>query len=155
MHPDVSKDKRFSKLSELLEDLERDYGLKKEELIDISNKTIPVSIFNDSISPFETIVKYLKENENLSLKAITKITNRSKQGVWQAYNSSKKKLSKKIIMGDSSYEIPLNIISEKKYSVLSSIVKYLREEYSLSYVHISKLIARDQRTVWTAYNRTK
>jgi DNA-binding CsgD family transcriptional regulator len=40
-------------------------------------------------------------------------------------------------------------------SGLEAIIKYLKEEQKLSYAEISKIINRDQRTVWTTYNKNK
>ena len=62
--------------------------LKKE-----SEYKIPVSIFKDAkLSPFETIVKYLRENEKLNYHQIGKLLNRDERNIWTVYNRVKKKL---------------------------------------------------------------
>lgn len=53
----------------------------------------------------------------------------------------------------SKYSLPVSVIAERKMSVLESIVYYLKTEYSLSYHDIALIIRRDDRTVWTVYQR--
>ena len=52
-------------------------------------------------------------------------------------------------------DIPLEVISNRKLSVLESIVFYLKEEKHLSYRKIASLLNRDDRTIWTCYSRAK
>ena len=56
--------------------------------------------------------------------------------------------------GNSIY-IPINILKDRVLSPLESLIEYLKEEKKLSYKNISILINRDQRNVWTIYNRVK
>lgn len=156
MYSDVNKDKRFLELGKLLRELEQEYGLSKKQIIELSEEIIiPISIFNENLSAFETIVKYLIENRAFTLRNASIITNRTKQGVWQAYHNAKKKYPRKFLVESSPYDFPLSIISDKRYSILESIVVYLRDSYQLSYAKIASLLCRDQRTIWTVYNRAK
>lgn len=156
MHRNVGKDKRFLEINKLLGELERYYKLSKEEILDISEEiTIPISLFKTELSSFEIIVKYLVENKGKGISFAAKLTNRSKQGVWQAYNNSKEKYPRKFKIDGSIYDFPVSIISDKKFSVLESIVKFLREEFNLTYSKIAGLLSRDQRTIWTVYNRVQ
>ena len=95
------------------------------------------------------------KNKSKTITQTTELTGRSKQGVWQAYNHAKKKYKGKFVEGKSLYEFPVSVIADKKYSVLESIVKYLKEEYSLTYAQIARILHRDQRTIWTVYNKAK
>ena len=55
--------------NEFLDFLKQKYNIKGKELEKLSASkeiTIPVSIFNETLGPLESIVKYLKENLNLS-----------------------------------------------------------------------------------------
>ena len=150
----MSKDGRFLEIKRLMDGLERDYNLNKEEILDIfEGVTIPTLLFRNELSSFEIIVKYLIEEKGKSLSAVAKLTNRSKQGVSQAYSHAKKKRPKKIVVESSMYDFPLSIISDKKFSVLESIVKFLREEFHLQYSKIADILSRDQRTIWTVYDR--
>ena len=52
-------------------------------------------------------------------------------------------------------EIPSNIFRDRTLSVLEIMVEYLKEEINLSYHEIAVLLNRDDRTIWTVYNRAK
>lgn len=156
MHPDVSKDKRLALIKRLLDELERDYKIDKKDILELTEEIkIPISLFRAGLSSLELIVKYLIENKGLAISSVTRLTMRSKQSIWQAYNNSKKKHPGKFREESSPYDFPVSIIANRKYSVLESIVKFLRDKSSLSYAQIAGLLSRDQRTVWTVYNRTK
>jgi len=40
-------------------------------------------------------------------------------------------------------------------SVLGAIVSYLKDNFNLRYSEIAALLNRDERNMWTAYNRAK
>ncbi len=152
MPKDVSRDKRFLLLNKLISELENDYSLSREQLIASSEIKIPVSLFESNLSGLELISKYLIENLGFGIKSATKLTGRSKQNIWQAYRNSKKKKKDRFVLESSKYDIPVNVLLSK-YSVLESIVVFLKEKHGLSYADIGRIINRDQRTVWTIYNR--
>ena len=117
-------------------------------------KLVPVSVFNKKLSALETIIKFLKENLGISIKEIASLTNRSPKTIWQACNSSKKKHEKPFSIEISDYYIPISILKGRKFSVLESIVVYLKD-LGLTYHEIAVLLHRDDRTIWTVYNRSK
>ena len=49
-------------------------------------------------------------------------------------------------------KLPISIFADGKLSILEAVVKFLKENKSLSYSEIAKLLNRDARTVWTAYH---
>jgi len=51
--------------------------------------------------------------------------------------------------------IPSYIFLDRSVSVLEKIVEYLKENKELSYRQIAKLLNRDERTIWTVYNRVQ
>ncbi len=51
--------------------------------------------------------------------------------------------------------LPLSIFSNRKLGILESLVKSLKENFSLNYSKIAVLINRDDRTIWTAYYKAK
>jgi DNA-directed RNA polymerase specialized sigma24 family protein len=54
---------------------------------------IPVSIFKDErLTPFELIVKYLKEMKNLTYAEIGRQLNRDERNIWTVYQRAKKKV---------------------------------------------------------------
>ncbi|MGV8162091.1 MAG: hypothetical protein ACP5N2_02015 [Candidatus Nanoarchaeia archaeon] len=54
---------------------------------------------------------------------------------------------------NESYLIPAEIFSERKLGSLEITVKYMKENLSLNYAQIAKVINRNQRTVWGTYNK--
>ena len=51
--------------------------------------------------------------------------------------------------------IPSNIFIDRSISVLEAIVKYLKEKKGLTYHEIAVLLNRDDRTIWTVYQRAR
>lgn len=52
-------------------------------------------------------------------------------------------------------ELPTYIFRDRSVAVLETLVEYLKERRGMSYHEIGALLNRDERTVWTAYNRVK
>ncbi len=52
-------------------------------------------------------------------------------------------------------KIPIEIFQDRTLSVLEAIVEYLKEKLKLNYHEIGVLLNRDERTIWTCYNRAK
>ena len=54
----------------------------------------------------------------------------------------------------SKINIPSIILKNRNLSVLESIVVFLKDQKNLTYHEIAVLLNRDDRTIWTVYNRT-
>ncbi|HIH42554.1 TPA: hypothetical protein HA246_02835 [Candidatus Woesearchaeota archaeon] len=117
--------------------------------------TIPSSIFNKELSSFESICKYLKENLHLKFSEIARLLSRDSRTIWSTYNNAKKKKPSQLIIADTEYLLPVSIFQNSELTILESIILYLKDAYSLSYKAISILLYRDQRNIWTIYNRVK
>lgn len=141
-------------------------GLNSEEIIGLVNKLlkapakeeikVPISVFkNDYLSSLETIVKYLRENFLLSFKQIASLTNRNPVSLAVTYRNAKKKLESKFVEEISPYSIPVSILKDRKLSVLENIVSYLKDTFGLAYHKIALLLNRNDRTIWTVYQRAK
>ncbi|PLW80935.1 hypothetical protein C0585_00025 [Candidatus Woesearchaeota archaeon] len=153
IHPKYIADPRFTQLKELMNELEKDYHISSKDLLEATeqNINVPISIYNSKdISALEATVRYLKENLNLRYKDIAVILNRDERTIWTTYSKSNKKL---ILDIDSDIDLPIQVLKDRNYSVLESITAYLKEEQSLRYNEIGKLLSLDQRTIWTCYNR--
>lgn len=126
--------------------------LRKEE-----DYLIPISVLSTrELGGFEAIVKYLKENIGLSIKEISKITNRNKSTIGVVYHKARQKLTKSFSKGlveKSEYNIPVSLLKTRDLSVLETIVCYLKDDHNLSFHKIAILLNRDDRTIWTAYKR--
>ena len=114
---------------------------------------IPVSIFVKELSGLEIIVTFLKENQLYSNKEIAKLLNRSEKTIWQAYSFARKKYSSKLTYDEHSLLVPVTIFQKRKLSILESLVNYLKENFNMKYSEIGLLLHRDQRTIWTVFNR--
>ena len=142
-------------------------GFSSEEIIEFVNRLlrvevkeeikIPISVFNnEKLSSLETIVKYLRENLLLSFKQIASLTNRNNVALAVSYRNAKKKLEAKFVVEEiSPYSLPVTILQDRKLSVLENIVSYLKDTFGLAYHKIALLLNRDDRTIWTVYQRAK
>ena len=142
--------------NEFVDFIKNKYNINDIDLKKISTSKeikIPLSIFNEILGPLESIVKHLKEDVNLSYDEIAKILYRNKGPIIVTYRNSIKKLKSKLDI-QSDFFIPVSIFSNLKLSILEIIVKYLKEELNLNYHNIAVLLKRDDRTIWTVYNRS-
>ncbi len=58
-------------------------------------------------------------------------------------------------MRDKYTTVPSSIFLDRELAPLESISEYLKDEKGLSYHEIALLVGRDDRTIWTCYNRVK
>jgi protein involved in ribonucleotide reduction len=146
---------KFEKAKESLASLKEKYKINLDELFDFVKEQLffPVSVFNKEQTVLESVVKYLKEEKNLSLSKISGILGRDQRNIWHIYNKANKKSSKKFSSGEIKFWIPASIFSNTKLSALESVVSYIKDEFSLSYHEIALLLKRNDRTIWTVYQR--
>ena len=140
-------------------------GFSTEEIINLVDQSlralpkeviVPISVFkNDYLSALETIVKYSRENLLLSFKQIASLTNRNHVALAVTYRNAKKKLTKKFVEEISPYSVPVSILKNRNLSVLENIVSYLKDTFNLTYHKIALLLNRNDRTIWTVYQRSK
>mgnify|MGYP001617502890 CR=1 FL=1 len=145
----------------------KEQGVTPEEILSLVTKAlkvpvkeevkVPISVFkNDYLSSLENIVKYLRENLLLSFKQIASLTNRNKIALAVTYRNAKKKMAAKFVVSEiSPYSIPVSILQDRNLSVLENIVSYLKDNFGLAYHKIALLLNRNDRTIWTVYQRAK
>ena len=150
---DSTSSKELQQLKFLLQKYFKGYDLSYFEKV--FEKSIPVSIFRKSISPLETVVKYLKENLQYKNKDIATVLGKSTQSIWQAYRNAAKKSPKPFDEKFSPYFIPMTHLKTNGFTLNELIVSYLLETFSLSYHQVAVLLKRDDRTIWTVYQRYK
>lgn len=144
----------LDKIQTLVAELEQ-AGFSRDDIIDTiktEREGIPISIFrNDSLSPLETITKYLKENQGLKYGQIAKILRRNPIPIGITYRHASSKMKSKV--DDSSADkIPFSIFEDDRLSVLENIVYFLKSR-NLKYCEIARITNRDDRTIWTVYHR--
>ncbi|MFH1439791.1 MAG: hypothetical protein ABIG89_04440 [Candidatus Woesearchaeota archaeon] len=175
LHSNQNSEK-LNKINELLLELQDSTGKNISEIIsaikekrELKKKFFPTSIINKKLGATESIVRYLKDELNYNYKDISNTIHRSEAVVGVMYRNSLKKFSGKLnditkIKLDKTEEttkkinfelyIPFSVFSPKQ-TIFESIILYLKEKENLRYSQIAKLTSRDQRTIWTIYNRVK
>ncbi len=116
---------------------------------------IPIEVFIRTVAPLEAVCKYLRENKKLTLRAIATLLKRDVRTVGGTYLRAMKKEKKKFLIKESILTIPIDVIKNRKLSVLENTVKYLREHHMLTLHQIAVLLHRDDRTMWTVYARSQ
>ena len=148
-----------NKIASLLSILRRQYNLSDKDILEFAKNAndiyIPLSIFSKDISPFETIVKYLREELHLKNKDVSVLTNRDARTVSTTYNNSKRKHIARFSDIDFSFSLPLSIIKSRGKSCFETIVMYCHDELKLSLMKISEITKRNYRTVWTLKRRAQ
>jgi len=144
----------------LLKDIIQKYNISHEDLSEAfsqeSSNDIPISIFNnETLSALEAITKYLHEDRKLKFSHIASLLNRDARTIWSSYQAAKKKHPLGLPVKHSDMKIPLHQFTDRSLSILESLVSYLKENFSLSLHDIASLLNRDDRTIWTVYNRYK
>jgi len=128
-------------------------------LISINSKkkkkkiNIPLSIFSLEIAPAEVLCKYLRENKGLSVGEITELINRNKSSVSINYKNAVNKIREKI-KEDRDLSVDISIFSNRRLSILESIIKYLKEK-GFRNIEIARLLNKDQRNISTLYLRVQ
>jgi hypothetical protein len=147
----------YTELTKSLEKARLKYGITNAEIFSEIERQdyIPASIFSKDLSPLETVAKFLKENKNYSFTKIGKILNRSEKTIWQAYSNAGKKVNTPYQNVDSRYLIPIDFLTDRRYTVFELVVRYLIDHYRLRYCEAAVILKRDDRTIWTIYNRKK
>jgi len=151
----VEFDSDFEVLKEILYRIEKKTGLSKSQIISqLEEFGVPISVFQNNLGVLEALVRYMKDELNMGFSKIAKKLNRDNRTIWASYNKSKDKL-KNFIISESEYYVPIEIFSKRGRGTLEVLVKYLRDNFRLKYSEIAKLIGRDQRTIWTVYNKKR
>jgi hypothetical protein len=124
------------------------YNMLDNELV------IPIGVLIGKASPLESITRYLVEEKGLRYSKIARLLNRNIRTIWTSYHNSLKKQPywkpKK-----SKHSIPVSIFSDRRFSVLESIVVYLKDSLGLKLNEIPAIINKSPSTVYTVYKRSQ
>lgn len=91
------------------------------------------------------ISKILKKEKASELKLAIKILK-------EATDLSSDELLNLLISDKEECLIPISLFQNRKLGSLQILVKYLKENLGFNFSNISKLLNRDQRTIWSSYN---
>ena len=78
----------------------------------------------------------------------------SKRLLRQSVDTKKPDDNKRILVQGFT-NIPSFVFRDRSVAVLESLVEYLKDARHLSYHEIAVLLNRNDRTIWTVYNRVK
>ena len=157
----IAEEKSFQILKLAIESLKEKYKISTHEILSLIEERqiskeilLPARIFEtEGLSALEVICKYLKEELDFSFSKIALLLNRNSRTIWASYNNAARKRKEKLLVKESRFFIPVSILSNRQFSVLEAIVSYLKEKFNLRYSEISVLLNRDERNIWTVYNR--
>src|SRR3989344_580126 len=145
----------------ILEILTQKLNVTNDEIIALNNSAdkenaiLPISIFESDLSPLETISKYLSEECDYSCAKIARLLNRSHSSVWNACKDANSKLPARFQKKNSVISIPIKVFASEKLSAMEALVHHVKSAHKLKFSEIAKLINRDEKTVWTSYDRAK
>ncbi len=125
------------------------------DFLDKKEDQVPISIFSEELSPFESIVKYLIQEKNFSYSECGRILNKDRQVIWTTFKRTEKKSHKKFSSLVSKYSIPISELNSETKSMAEIIVFYLKNTHSLKLTEIARLLKRSQKTIWTLQNRAE
>ena len=133
------------------EDLDINYNFDAKNTT--KNIFLPTNIFNNGLSGLEAISKYLKENKRLRYCEIARLLNRNDRTIWDAYQNARRKSNECFSNETSKIQIPVEIFNSRPLSILETLTVYLKDELNLRYCQIASLLNKNDRTIWTVYNR--
>tara|TARA_Y100000031_G_C8153557_1_gene353519 strand:- start:572 stop:976 length:405 start_codon:yes stop_codon:yes gene_type:complete len=129
--------------------------VKSNHQVGLSSINIETSIFLDRNFSFsEALVTHLRRLD-LSYHEIGVLLNRDDRTIWTLCRRAQKKsghLEKEGIVQIKT-AIPTSIFKDRSISIMEALVEHLRERYS--YREIGKMLNRNERTIWTIYDRVK
>jgi len=88
---------------------------------------------------------------------IATLLNRDDRTIWTCVNRAKKKREKSetTMPKATGKKIPVTIFHNRELAPLEGISKYLKERAKMSFHEIAVELNRNDRTIWTCYNRAK
>ncbi len=119
------------------------------------NVKIPIGIFKDRVlSPLESASEYFK-GLGMKYSEIAELLNRDDRTIWTCVNRAKKKREKTgtKMPKPTGQKIPVSIFHNRDLAPLEGISCYLKDKALMSYHEIAVELNRDDRTIWTSYNR--
>ena len=148
----------FDKIEEIIDHLKKAEQITEQEILSIlrdkdSLKAVPLSIFSGWLGPLEALVKYMKDHMHLTLSQIAKLLERDPRTIWLTYRNAKKKNLDVPISHD--HFVPLEIFSNRKFSILENLSTHLHEIQGLAFKEIADILKKDNRTIWTVYSRVR
>ena len=152
----IEDDKLVRALNLMTDELKEKYKLSEQEMIELlglkEKDNIPVTIFSKKLGGLEALCKYLKENLGMNYHKIAQELNRDDRTIWTAYKKACEKKKEKIKVRKEDLSIPFEIFKDRRFTILESIIAYLRNK-GMKFKEIASLLERDSRNIQTIYSR--
>ncbi|KHO45159.1 MAG: hypothetical protein QS99_C0017G0043 [archaeon GW2011_AR4] len=147
---EVSDKRRLlHQLERVLSDLRKDVYKEKQEVI------VPLAVFSiRELPPLQALATFLHENKGLKYSAIAPLVGRDQRNIAAACKSARDRWQRRL-PDASPIMIPLSALAPSSLPLLEAIVVHLKDTLGMNYHDIAIALARDDRTVWTAYNRSQ
>ena len=94
-----------------------------------------VEAYSD-VNAVDTLIQNLIEKNKISFSEVIELLR-------------EKRREKKVVT------FPLSILKNRSLGILEAVTKYLKEELNLTYHEMAALLNRDDRPIWTTYNKAK
>lgn len=149
----IIQSKKFSKKYKEL----KPFLKKVQELIEEKRPEyqIPISVFKtNKLGILEIVVKYLVEENELSIKQIANLLKRSYTTIHSTYQKSKKKFSQRFTV-KKGFLADARIFSDRDVSPLYSIISFLKDERKMMLTDAAKALDRDVRNISFTYHKYK
>ncbi len=138
------------RLEELLE-LVKANKLRENKVAENKEIVVPLDIFKQEGGAAESLCKYLKDNKGMKFSEIARLLKRDRRTISLNYKNTQTKILPENF-GENEFYVPVRIFSDRRLSILESLVSYLRNK-GYKNVEIAKMLERDQRNVWTLHSR--
>lgn len=147
-------------ITAIVQYLKQEKGLTLQQLLQAYQETIPeqlipIQIFSFSLSPAESLTKYLKENRGLRLRDIGKLLHRDERTAWINYRGAQRKHSTPFSLDQSPLLIPISVLADRSLSILEHVVFYLHSTFSLSTKDIANILHKHPAVIHTCLSRAK
>lgn len=155
---DLIKSEKNKLILQLLNNLKSEFNVNSRDLISIlinaEKNFVPLEIFAErKLSVQQALVKFMKENLQMSNKEISDSLNKDPRSVWSAYEQSKPRMKPLFEIPHSVMPLPLSIFKEKE-SLLESVVLFLKGQNWQNH-KIASALNRSETTISTTYGRSK
>ncbi|MFA5141367.1 MAG: hypothetical protein WC471_00135 [Candidatus Woesearchaeota archaeon] len=155
---DLIKSEKNKSILRLLDNLKSEFNVNSQDIISIlihaEKNFVPLEIFADrSLSVQQALVKFMKENLDMSNKEISDSLNKDPRSTWSAYEQSKSRMKIRFEIPHSIMPLPISIFKEKS-SLLESIVLFLKNQ-SWQNHKIASTLNRSETTISTVYRRSE
>jgi len=149
---DLSKDKIFKAVVLILEGIKKKENLTNLQIINLLVGRLKKQETEENgrdrlISAIDHLIEELGAEYGLDQTGIIKTLISELSIIYKIRKKTLQELDEV-----KRIEVPLSIFSSELGS-LESITKYMRENLDMTYAEIARDLNRDQRTIWTAYNK--